>query len=57
MRDDTTSSSLQIRDATDFNRHVNYVHCNPVKHGYAANPLHWPHSSLHHFAIEKRETT
>jgi putative transposase len=28
---------------------VDYVHYNPVKHGYVANPLDWPHSSLHRF--------
>jgi putative transposase len=38
-----------IRDAGDFSRHVDYVHYNPVKHGYVANPLDWPHSSLHRF--------
>ncbi len=26
----------QIRDAGDFARHVDYVHCNPVKHGLVA---------------------
>ena len=25
-----------IRDANDFVRHVDYVHCNPVKHGYVS---------------------
>jgi putative transposase len=38
-----------IRDATDFSRHVDYIHYNPVKHGYVANALDWPHSSLHRF--------
>ena len=36
-----------IRDADDFNAHVDYVHYNPVKHGYAACPHVWPYSSFH----------
>jgi putative transposase len=38
-----------IRDETDFARYVDYVHYNPVKHGYVANPIDWPHSSIHRF--------
>jgi putative transposase len=39
----------QIRDELDFERHVDYVHFNPVKHGYTARPIDWPHSSIHRF--------
>jgi putative transposase len=38
-----------IRDEQDFNRHVDYIHYNPVKHGYAKSPADWPHSSIHQF--------
>jgi putative transposase len=38
-----------IRDETDFARHVDYVHWNPVKHGWAARAADWPHSSFHRF--------
>ena len=38
-----------IRDETDFARHVDYIHYNPVKHGYVADPGEWPYSSLHRF--------
>ena len=38
-----------IRDASDFSRHVDYVHYNPVKHGYVAAPVDWPYSSFHRF--------
>jgi len=31
---------------TDFERHVEYVHYNPVKHGYVTSPMAWPHSSF-----------
>ena len=28
-----------IRDQTDMNRHIDYIHYNPVKHGRCANPF------------------
>jgi len=37
----------QIRDETDLQRHVDYVHFNPVKHGHAARATDWPFSSIH----------
>lgn len=39
----------QIRDERDFERHVDYVHCNPVKHGYVKTVAQWPYSSFHRF--------
>ena len=39
----------QIRDDADLQRHVDYVHFNPVKHGYAARVSDWPHSSFHEY--------
>jgi putative transposase len=38
-----------IRDSKDFTEHVQYIHYNPVKHGLAASPRSWPHSSFHTF--------
>jgi len=35
-----------LRDETNSERHVEYIHYNPVKHDYAASPLAWPHSSF-----------
>ena len=35
-----------IRDQTDLNRHVDYVHFNPVRHGYVDSPFEWQHSSI-----------
>jgi putative transposase len=35
-----------IRDEEDWRRHVDYVHYNPVKHGYVSAPGDWPHSSF-----------
>ena len=36
-----------IRDEDDFARHVDYIHWNPVKHGWARRVAEWPHSSFH----------
>lgn len=35
-----------IRDEQDWQRHVDYVHFNPVKHGYVTRPGDWPYSSF-----------
>jgi putative transposase len=36
-----------IRDDDDLSRHVDYVHYNPVKHGYVRHAIDWPFSSFH----------
>lgn len=38
-----------IRDENDFVRHVDYVHYNPVKHGYVQPVSDWPYSSFHRY--------
>jgi putative transposase len=38
-----------IRDDRDLERHVDYVHFNPVKHGYVSRVSDWPHISFHHY--------
>jgi putative transposase len=43
----------QIRDETDLARHVDYIHYNPVKHGWVKQPADWPHSTLHGY-IERK---
>ena len=35
-----------IRNQNDLNRHIDYVHYNPVKHGYVRSAIEWPHSSF-----------
>jgi putative transposase len=39
----------QIRDDGDLQRHVDYVHFNPVKHGHARRASDWPYSSIHRY--------
>lgn len=38
-----------IRDDADLERHVDYIHFNPVKHGYVTRAPDWPHSSFHRY--------
>jgi putative transposase len=38
-----------IRGEVDLQRHVDYVHINPVKHGHAKRAADWPHSSIHRY--------
>ena len=38
-----------IRDEVDFARHVDYIHINPLKHGWVARVADWPHSSFHRY--------
>ncbi|QSA96182.1 transposase [Methylococcus sp. EFPC2] len=33
----------------DFNAHFDYIHWNPVKHGYVQKVAEWPYSSFHRF--------
>lgn len=39
----------QIRDEQDMQRHVDYVHYNPVRHGIVSRTADWPYSSFHRF--------
>ncbi len=34
------------KDQDDLNTHVEYIHYNPVKHGYVTEPCLWEHSSF-----------
>lgn len=34
-----------IRNDEDFKRHLNYIHYNPVKHGFVSKPEEWEFSS------------
>jgi putative transposase len=39
----------QIRDESDFERHMDYIHFNPVKHGFVQQVADWPHSTFHRY--------
>ena len=40
-----------VRDEEDLARHLDYIHYNPVKHGYVASPELWPYSSFRRFVL------
>ncbi|MFZ2237263.1 MAG: transposase [Dokdonella sp.] len=42
----------RIRDEDDLRRHLDYIHFNPVKHGFADSPIDWPHSSFHEYVLK-----
>ena len=38
-----------LRDQDDFIRHCDYIHYNPVKHGYVSKAIDWAWSSFHRY--------
>jgi putative transposase len=38
-----------IRHNADLERHVDYIHFNPVKHGYVVRVRDWPHSTFRRY--------
>ena len=42
-------SDRMIRDEAHFFRALNYIHYNPVKHGYVTDPYEWPWLSLNNY--------
>ena len=38
-----------IKNDRDFERHVEYIHYNPVKHGFVKKPSCWEFSSFHRY--------
>jgi putative transposase len=39
----------RIRDERDFEKHLDYIHFNPVKHGFAKCAADWPYSTFHRY--------
>ena len=38
-----------IRDESDLERHIDYIHYNPVKHAYVSKVADWPYSTFHRY--------
>ncbi|MGD7034062.1 REP-associated tyrosine transposase [Methylotuvimicrobium buryatense] len=38
-----------IRNESDFTRHFDYIHYNPVKHGLVTRVRDWPYSTFHRY--------
>lgn len=41
-----------IQDDDEMQRHVDYVHFNPVKHGLVERAIDWPYSTFHRYVVE-----
>jgi putative transposase len=39
----------RIRNESDLNHHIDYIHYNPVKHGLVTRPVDWQYSSIHRY--------
>lgn len=38
-----------VRNEDDLQRHIDYIHYNPVRHGHVRRVQDWPHSSFHRY--------
>jgi len=38
-----------IRNQNDMNKHIDYIHYNPIKHGLVQSPYEWEFSSIHKY--------
>jgi putative transposase len=38
-----------IQDNADLYRHIDYIHYNPVKHGWCETPVEWPFSTMRRY--------
>lgn len=38
-----------VRNDDDFQKHMDYIHFNPVKHGLVKEIKDWPYSSFHRY--------
>ena len=41
-----------LRDERDYKSHLDYVHFNPVKHGYAKKVADWPYSTFRRYVMQ-----
>jgi putative transposase len=42
-----TFEAQPLRDEAELQRHIDYIHADPVRHGLVRLPRKWPFSSLH----------
>ncbi|MEI7994963.1 MAG: transposase [Methylococcaceae bacterium] len=36
----------------DYVQHIDYIHVNPLKHGYVKQVCDWPYSTFHHYVTD-----
>lgn len=41
-----------ISDESDFARHCDYIHSNPVRHGLCQQAADWKYSSFHRYVVQ-----
>jgi putative transposase len=41
-----------IRDDADSERHVDYIHFNPIKHGHVLRVQDWPYGTFHSYVTQ-----
>ncbi|SFM73055.1 putative transposase [Nitrosomonas communis] len=46
------SGNIPFTDDHDYAAHMDYIHYNPVKHGWAESVRDWPYSTFHQM-VEK----
>ena len=39
----------RVKLSHHYERHIDYIYYNPVKHGYVDKPVDWPYSSIDRF--------
>jgi hypothetical protein len=44
------SHPQEIKDGDMMRQKIEYIHNNPLEHGYVDDPLHWRHSSARNYA-------
>jgi putative transposase len=44
-----TIEAIVILEEGDYERQVDYIHYNPVKHGHVKRVADWPYSSFHRY--------
>lgn len=48
--DKSTITSLNVlKNEHDLQKHIDYIHYNPVKPGYVKRPVDWKYSSIHQY--------
>ena len=51
-KDVSGNTRLPITDDRDYAAHMDYIHYNPVKHGWTKAAKDWPYSTFHQL-VEK----
>ena len=42
----------QTRDERDYEKYMDYIHYNPVKHRYGKSIIEWPYSTFHRYVCQ-----